>query len=289
MHYKLALSDSTLETIRAFQSTYEIDPEGIYCLLTGKRIGTSDIDELIELIESFSDDDPEGRADDLAMRLFGSMRPSMRWNKMRSESLETLRKSNPLETLSYLLNRLFSSHINRGEGFVVEHGERIKTFQHISAHFNSADEDFDSVMLMLLEIDSKQNLLHQQSPFICRKFLSECKSIATLSAWLLPFYEKIISRHEALQAEARFVQANPLAKSAYLRTFLESKPISRTASQKSAKQAERQFFSDLFDSLNGTSQSEILNEQVAKLMDKPKSAIPSVRMPMRFGVKSADT
>lgn len=288
-HYQIAQNAKANQVFDSFVSQYSIDPTGIYCLFTGKQIGMTDIDEFISLIDSFADPDPEGCADDLAMRLFASMRPSMRWNKMRSESLEDMRKSAPLETLSYLLNRLFMSQAGSGEGFVVEHGERIKTFQHISTHYNSSDEDFNSVMLMLLEIDSKLQLKSQTPPFICRDFLRDCKTISDLCSLLTPFYERLMTRWEQLQAEARYVASNPLSKSAYLHSFLESKPLSKSATAKAKKAVETQFWSNLFDAITGegSAPNEILATAIDSQLQKTseQTVHHSGKMPMKFGVK----
>src|SRR5574338_107988 len=98
------------EIAETFKSSYGFDMHGLYCQATGKCFGWTHIEEmesLVNLVGAESNDADE-IADDIAMRVLASMRPSHKWNKFRAESLAEMRKSDPIETLAYLINRMFA-------------------------------------------------------------------------------------------------------------------------------------------------------------------------------------
>src|SRR4051812_22122998 len=144
--------------LEAFASAYGFDPHGIYCQVTGKRIGLTDEGELRALVGSIPGD-PDSVIDDLAVRIFASMRPSLRWNKMRIDSLETMRKQVPTETLAYLLNRLFAPLDQIKLPIDVKLGDyhnRIRIFNLLTEW--GEHDSLNLVTHMLLEIDAKMNL-----------------------------------------------------------------------------------------------------------------------------------
>ena len=291
---QLVTHEKANSVIDQFVSVYGVDPCGIYCLFTGKRIGTIDSDEFIALIESL-DLDIESAADDLAMRLFASLRPSMRWNKMRSESLDLMRKQVPVETLAYLMNRLFASKVSGG--FVTEHMERIKLYDHLAGF--ASDERFPELLHRMLEIDSKLNLLSLTPKFICRDILAQ-DSVESILTLTLAWYESSCTIWHNEQLQARYSAANPLAKRAFFSSFMESAPKTENASRRTQKQRDSDFLSELFHEIE--SASRVVLDPVAptpvvkKPLAKPtlsKSAreeiiasMPSVKAPMKFGVKS---
>lgn len=271
-------------TIEAFERLYQIDPHGIYCLLTGKQIGRSNPSELFDLIDSMPDSDPEDRADDLAMRLFASMRPSMRWNKMRVESLDIMRKSAPTETLAYLLNRLFAP-LDRKKSYITEHGERINLFNHLSSFGDQAKVQ-ESIHL-LLEIDVRLNLSLITGSFTAQTIITKCANADDLVGLLTPWYVACLDKFERLAAESRYMQSNPLAKQAFFNSYLESKPQSKTASLRSAKQQENDFFASLYESLEGNKPTP---QPVVKAMETRAKVTPvfirhNTIAPRSFGVK----
>ena len=95
--------------LAAYRQAYPgVNPEGVYCAVTGKQIATltdSEIDGLLAIVDQH---DPESAADDWFTRQMASMRPSMQWNKLRLNSLNVLRKADPLGTLGYMMSRLFA-------------------------------------------------------------------------------------------------------------------------------------------------------------------------------------
>jgi hypothetical protein len=100
------------DTIAAFREQYPtLNPFGIYCLFTGRLIGSHPAREIHELIESMNGD-PDERADDLAMRLLASCRPSLRWNHLRVTDITSMRRTHPVETLCYLINGSSAPRIN---------------------------------------------------------------------------------------------------------------------------------------------------------------------------------
>lgn len=93
-----------------------LNPFSCYCIVTGKPTAKFDSDEVAAILADF-DCDPEEAADDYAMRLLASSRPSLRWNKMAVTDIESLRYSHPVETLCYLLNGGSGVRINHPDFF----------------------------------------------------------------------------------------------------------------------------------------------------------------------------
>jgi hypothetical protein len=90
-----------------------------------------EFDSVISLVCE-SNDDADDAAQDLWFRVIGSMRPSLKWNKFRSGTLADLRISDPVETLAYLINRMFAPHNRLKGGVTLNHlEERIKAWQQI--------------------------------------------------------------------------------------------------------------------------------------------------------------
>jgi hypothetical protein len=103
------------QAINQFHKDYGFDPFRIYCQVTGKPFATileEEMDSVLSLVCE-SNDDADAAAQDLWLRVVASMRPSLKWNKFRSNTLAELRVSDPIETLAYLVNRMFGPHNRR--------------------------------------------------------------------------------------------------------------------------------------------------------------------------------
>src|SRR4051812_5829833 len=107
-----------LETIVLFREQFGYDYFRVYCSITGKPFGFLNSEERHSLLSLVceSNDDADGACDDLWLRVIGSMRPSLKWNVWRDrDAMVKLRRTDPRETLAYLINRMFAPH-NRLKG-----------------------------------------------------------------------------------------------------------------------------------------------------------------------------
>lgn len=281
--------------LAAFETSYPgIMPDATYCLFTGAPIGNHwELDDLIESIEG----DPEEIADDIAMRLFASMRPSMRWNKMRSESLDQLAKSQPVETICYLLNRLFAP-LHTGN-YLPLHHERIQLFNHLSVVLDepktdSDDKDRDAILMQLLELDARKGLHRIGGLIRCIDILNDCTTWKQLLALLTPWYSIAVERLDREDMSTRYLNANPLARQAFFTRVVATRPPSKIKVKETAKLDDFAFFESVFAAANN--EREFASPLAARGMlkpviidAKPTVSLPSTKMPMKFGVKKVES
>lgn len=268
--------------LAAFDQQYpSIDSSGIYCLFTGKLIGWTDTCELFDLLDSLPGD-PESAADDFAMRLFASMRPSMRWNKMRSDSLTHLSSTAPHETLAYLLNRLASPSSNTsGADFITLHGERIHLFNHVSK-FDSKSDDFQHLLMFLLDIESKVGLLSRGNPFMGKDM--RVLSLDKILTRIVKLHTTTIAEYEKRNLEALYLQANPNARQAFFGKFNELKPAIPKTPAQAKSSAKLDIFNTIFAGLDSTTfagSTAAPKNAIATPVLRPL-AIPSTLMPRKF-------
>jgi hypothetical protein len=200
----------------AFTESYPgVDPTGTYCLMTGRMIGTNH--EVIELVES-SDMDVEELADDIAIRLFASMRPGLFWNKMNLKSVANLQESRPVETLAWLLNRLLNPPQFKGDVFAINH-DRIRTFQWcLTLDFEVRNELIDR----LIALDARLNL-NAQLP----DFTFDTLSAKAIHLWLESAEKQADKREKAMELQTRWYRdGNTMSKAAAVQTFAKKKPES---------------------------------------------------------------
>lgn len=270
--------------LAAFATAYpNIDPYGLYCSVTGKLVGSAlEVDDLIRSLPG----DAEDMADDIAMRLFASMRPGLFWNKMRSDTLNQLRKERPVELLAYLLNRAFQP-LSGGNPIVVNH-DRIKTFTRCAT---LTAEQIGSLTYLLLEIDSKNGLTTVYPTFRVSDFLSESFDIfmSFVTVWhglLMKEHDKMLKTREL---ETRWWRSgNALAKPAFFSAFMESAPKTERAQARSEKQADSDFMANFLSALTkdqSESRVNITTSKPAMAIGKmPTFKRPNTKMPM-FGAK----
>lgn len=99
------------DALFAESSKIKIDLTRIYCQLTGAPIGYLSPDSFCDIAAMglFDLDDSSDRqefVDQCFQRVMASARPSPVWNFITPQSLESLRKLRPLETMCYLWNKL---------------------------------------------------------------------------------------------------------------------------------------------------------------------------------------
>jgi hypothetical protein len=266
------------------------DPSGIYCQLTGKRIGSTPMEEFESVVNLVGCDSADEIADDIAIRVLASMRPSLKWNKFRAESMAQLRKSDPTEMLSFLLNRLFAPLNHRKIGIdnlLGTYADRIRGFQLLNEW--GVTDATNTLLYMLLEVDAKWNLDTESAPFTAYDFFFDAATmehrVEMVQAW---YANRMIAWEKRLKAEEQMTKwyrfGNALAQPAFRDAFMESKPLSPTAIKKAEKDAEKQMFGDLLFEIMG--EPNLAGE--TKRVPAPKPAptfVPIRKMPLKFGVK----
>lgn len=255
------------------QANYKLCPDIIYCGITGKAIGSLHNREWWELAESLSGTVEEA-ADDLAMRCLASMRPSMRWNRMRMETLDEMRIAAPVETMAFLLNRLFeSTDIART---LAQQLERIQLYELLAHQWDVAKQSDEAgslgdytnrLLLMLLEIEAKLGLRSESPPITCKQAMAMQGHdfFVTLAKSLTQWHATRVAFHLKEEREARYFAANPGARRAYARQWFESAPKSAETLKREAKQSDINFFDSLFDELTNP----------ASAMHKPAAQRPT--------------
>lgn len=89
--------------------SHGVDIFGVYCLHTGRKIGTFDESELLYAIEEEGTDSTEDLVDALVVRTIASMRPSPALNKPDRLTIRELSSKRPNDCLAYLINRLYGN------------------------------------------------------------------------------------------------------------------------------------------------------------------------------------
>lgn len=279
--------------VTAFTAQYGFNPRGIYCSVTGKQIGMTLHEEFNALIESLGVEDAEEAADDLAMRLLASMRPSLRWNKFGDQGIEELRVKHPVETLAYLLNRTFQplNHRKIGiESLLATYENKIKAFQMIQS-WGQTDAT-NTLTYMLLEIDAKWNLDTESPPFSWDAFFVEAPDmdarVSIVQGWYADRMDAWEKRLKAEELQTKWIRhGNVVAKPAFAAAYMESRPLSVTAIKKAEKQAEKDMFADLLFGILGSPNLDG-EEKKAPAVSSGPTFVPIRQMPKRFGIKGAN-
>lgn len=249
-----------------------INPFTIYCQLTGKPIGRIDADELAP----FMTGDIEQVADDLFVRIIASMRPSIHWNVMREDSLDTMAKSRPIETLAYLMNRLFQPNdfykLPLAARMDDQH-QRIKLYEFLS---KCGECERGNLYAMLIEVDAKMNLTQQRIDMRCVDFMLDYdESMKKLTAWYLACIKRWNKSQKAEQDSRNWFKGNTMAKPAFFRSFMEAKPETKVAAKVRVKKERDTSLDALFDEVMAESKEVMAMTPETGLMAKtPASATP---------------
>jgi len=256
-------NESYLSNVVTFmQDNMNMNPMTLYCQFTGKPIGRMYQDE----IESILDEtvDIEEAADDLMIRTLASMRPSVAWNLMRTDSLTDMQNKRPVETLAYLLNRLFQPNdfykLPLARRLNDLHS-RIKLYQYLES--NKDSEFVSGLHFMLIEIDAKMNLTRQTIDLrIEDMILFGEKSAEVFEKWYRACI-KVYDRNQKLEADqTRWLKGNTLAKPAFFATFMEAKPESKTKAAKRVKEEKTSEYANLFDAVLAEAENDASNREL---------------------------
>lgn len=269
-----AIASTLSDVVTFMQDTMGINPLTIYCQFTGKPVGRLYQEEVESLFGL--NPDVETIADDLMVRTLASMRPSIMWNYMRSESLDLLMQERPRETLAYLLNRLFQPS-DYGKLPLAARLDDLHTRIRLYSFILDMDvKDQKRLMEMLIEVDAKMNLTMQTIDLRATDFMLFFKdSMEAIERWH-EFCMKRYARNQRLEEDQRrWMKGNTLARPAFFRTFMEAKPESKTAQGKRVKTAEQLENEALFRAVMAEAESS----------DKPELALePAAPLAPKAGV-----
>lgn len=263
-----------------------VDPRNMYCSATGMVVGTLTQTACIALYSSlsFSPDD-EQMCDELLIRTLNSARPSPAWNMFEPKTLDRLRQSNPTLLLAYLLNRLYAPLVknDRGESFARVTHREIHDRINLYAWCSESHIDFeyrDKLMLVLLELDSRWNLMRMAMPFNVPAELKPAtneafKSVTEkLQDWLTGLVEREIERNRLLAEEERsFVRGNKLTRVAFMQEFIRQTPKSEGFKVAVAKKAKRVEDLDFLNDLESSLTHIPANGKPIAAMSQPREAV----------------
>lgn len=276
-----------------FVSQYGFNPRGIYCAVTGKMVGMTLNEEFVSLVESLSvegEADAEQIADDIAIRIFSSMRPSMRWNSFKSDGIKTHREKHPVETLAYLVNRMFAPIGWRKMGLnerLASNADKIRAYSIIESW--GVNDATNTLLYMLLEIDAKWSLDTESAPFSWMAFFLNAPDmdarVSMLQSWYATRMEAWAKRVKAEEMQVKWTRhGNAVSKPAFQAAFMENRPLSVTAIKQAEKVAEKTMWGDLLFEIMGKPTLE--GEQtLSSVPSASPTFVPIRKNPMRFGVK----
>lgn len=272
----------------SFINEYGFDPCGVYCSATGKQTGLTHTTEFAMLIDDIGVGDADEMIDDIAMRLLASMRPSIRWNKFRDHTLAEMRVKHPIETLAFLVNRLFQplGHRKLGvESMLGFYSDRIKAYSLLES-WGITDET-NTILYMLLELDAKWNLDTEFPPFSAADFFFDSPTMAhrveMLQAWYVRRMADWDKKQKAAEMQTRWMRSgNVLAKPAFMAAFLEAKPLSESAIKKEKKSEEKAFMAGL---LSEIMMGRVETPEEAEAIKPKPTFVRITKAPTRFGVK----
>lgn len=268
--------------IMFFGESYpNIDLYGVYCLTTGNRIGSSH--EMDDLIRSFEGTDPEEVADDIAIRLFASMRPGLFWNKMTLRTVATLQTTRPVETLAWLLNRLMNPPNFKGDVFAIHH-DRILAFQWCQA----LDSETRTKLLdRLIALDARLNLNAQLADFTIDSL--HLDGAKTLDRWLDSAEKRAAKLEAAREVEAKWHRdGNTMSRAASVETFFKSKPPSQAKVIDSEKRKTSALMDNLLAALmSGTATPDSRSVETPSAPTQPKLAPSQAGSGLAFLKKKA--
>ncbi|MGL5935894.1 MAG: hypothetical protein ACRCZI_09770 [Cetobacterium sp.] len=259
-------ADSDIESLRLQGlELHGIDITGVYCLHTGRKVGSFEDFVIQFAIEEESAEDDETLIDALMSRVVASMRPSPMLNKPDRVTLTNLAMKFPVDILSYLINRLHSNRYlatHRPDDVLDPYIARIKTHA-LWTELKLAGIDLSPWIHWLLELDAKRNL-HDLSPptqkdsteslFYGITKENESQLLAQFELWTFAKLKEFDSRDREAKAQAEWMRGNTMSQSAYAHSWLENPQFA----SKKAADAHKQRIKP----------KKVLSEKTAKLNAK---------------------
>lgn len=232
-----------------------IDIQGVYCLATGKRMGTFDESEILAAIDEIGTANEESLIDDLLVRVVASMRPSPALNMPNTATIREMASSRPVDAMAYLANRLHGTRdtlTKRSEHSFQPLINRITTHRQWTA-LAAEGVDLTPWIHWLLELDAKMNLHDTPCPGVLmgdktwilspsgNALLSmvtvenHAELLALFEAWVferLKIYDK---RDKEMLAQSNWIRGNRFTRGAYVRSWIENPEIAKRKDEARAK------------------------------------------------------
>lgn len=250
----------------AFNESYPgVGIYGQYCLVTGRMIGSSL--EMDDLIRTLAGMDPEEAADDIAIRIFAAMRPSIFWNKTAIDSVAKMQETRPVDVLAWLLNRMLTPPNYRGS-FVAIHHDRIKTYQWAA----ELDADWRELMMnRMINLDSRLSLSAQlfDGGF-------DALSIETLDDWLTQGEKAADKREKDMEMQTRWYRdGNTQSRAAKVESFFKKVAATPAKKAETEKTQTLNMMGSLLSTLmDGTATPESRSVSTPPIPAKPVAATP---------------
>lgn len=248
-------SNDHFEVVELLATHYGIEFDVIYCNVTGKPLGRL-FPEESEMLLQMSTGTPAEIAADLSYRCLMSMKSSIHWILGNEETLKERRVSMPREVMAWAINRLFAPVKGQEFHFHTQQLNKIHLFALLSEV--AIDDDFNSVMAMLLELEARIGLLNIKSSFTQEDLGSqEGNFMSSFIKRLRPFHVREINALREREANAKFGQRlNRGANTAFMDQMLASAKIkvkpkvdSELARKRDANKALRNNLASMLDDL----------------------------------------
>lgn len=254
------------------------NPLSLYCSITGRPIGKLDESIMVDILLEADVQDLDELAEDLLFRTLSSSRPSPSWNMIDRHSLTLYSETRPVETLTYLLSRLYESSPNLKADLMT----RIKGYHlrlQIYALLDSLQNrgaDFSELMLLLIEIDALYNLSKLPVPrndiLLTLTLAVDCfdsdkeaweQFMADWREWHGELFEQYERRLKQALSQDSWLKGNSTVTAARTKILRDSKPKSEaTIKREQKKRVENELVNML---------SAIINsEDTAQVKPEPK-------------------
>lgn len=250
----LGISEELASTISAVRKlaydSYKVDISGVYCLHTGKEIGSFNDDEIHAALRDEASSDIEELMDAMLVRIVASMRPSPALNKPDLQTIRMMVDNRPLDAMAYLVNRLEGSRqliTKRHDSAFSALLSRITNYSSLRL-LKENGFDFRPWLHWLLELDSKRNLHDLEPPLFEKdrlgKWLTTKNSqtsvslvealtlpgeglLAAFESWVFDQLSRYNVRDAQVTRESNWVRGNALTRQAYAQSWLSNPNLTR--------------------------------------------------------------
>ena len=250
-------ADTDVESLRALGlANHGIDIAGVYCLHTGRKVGTFDDFVIQFAADEESADDDEALVDALVTRAVAAMRPTPMLNKPDRVTLLNMAEKYPVDVLCYLIHRLHSNRYlatHRDPEILAPYIWRIHNHQRWS-EMAASGVDTRPWIHWLLELDAKRNL-HDLTPptgeynrtgkwietktgeslFMQINQPSAAEFLEIFERWTWERVKEFDTRDREALAQERWMRGNTMTQPAYARSWLENPQFASKRAELAAK------------------------------------------------------
>lgn len=240
-------ADADIESLRLRGlDEFGVDIAGVYCLHTGRKVGTFDDFVIQFAIDEENCVDDETLIHSLFARVVASMRPTPMLNRPDRVTLLRLAENFPVDILCYLVNRLHSNAYlatHRNFDILEPYIARITTHKRWT-EMAAEGVNLTPWIHWLLELDAKRNL-HELTPptgefdrtgkwietktgeslFMQINTPSAEEFLAIFERWTHKRIEEFNVRDSVALKQERWMRGNSMTQTAYGRSWMENPEI----------------------------------------------------------------